>query len=422
MIADSIASLNSGKVKRQIFSLDALAASGHHAQIQTSLGLINSLVDHGICSDNATVRAKSIILVKIVYRVRIVRWIDVRNAIASELSSPDDPVALQETLQFILEMPHREMLVFMCSEDVMSSIKNICLLSNDFLKLRLCGIRRIGDILLTMWMALEGKPPLEDVTRLESLVDAKRAKEDVLDFIKEIYKGFAYGVIGKSQTGDILLKPDQRISDLQSLTSAYSYALTLALTSYACKRRVEGVKSYVYALLGLVATDRELENIQQRTSLLPLIHSFLPCILENDITFLFTRWNSFESSVDLLLLIGNILMIMLTELPNKSSMNIGLNLNKAASAFDFTCDNDDIGNTNNARVDPRLVTITSLCKEWIQSYALDSLYLNNYECMEDLMEVMYLIIEMLDDPRLKDMRILSGPVILDTILEYYIVI
>ena len=79
MIADSIASLNSGKVKRQIFSLDALAASGHHAQIQTSLGLINSLIDHGICSDNATVRAKSIILVRIVYQVRIVRWIDVRN-------------------------------------------------------------------------------------------------------------------------------------------------------------------------------------------------------------------------------------------------------------------------------------------------------------------------------------------------------
>ena len=414
---DEIAALSSGKVKRQISCLNSLLLNVSPGQLQTSISLINHLIDHGICSDNATVRAKSMSLVRIVYRVRSIRWGDVRNAISSELSSPDDPIALEETLTFILEMPSREMLMFMCSEDVTSNIRNICLLPNEYLKLRLCAIRRISDILQVMWMAVEGKPPSEDITTLESLVDAKRAKEDILDFIKEMYKAFANGVIGKAQVGDTLLKPDKTVSDLQSLTSAYSYAITQVLTSFMSDRRIQGVKSYVYSLLGLCITDEELEIIHQRSSFLPLIHFFLPTILENDITFLFVRWEYFESSVDLMLLIGNILMLLLKYMPNDASTNIGLNLNKAISAFDFTSNQDDKGNTNDARIDPRLVDIGALCKEWIQSNVVDSLNIANFDTVEDMLEVLYLVVEMIDDARLQDMQITCSPIILDTILE-----
>ncbi len=122
-----------------------------------------------------------------------------RNAVSSELSSPDSKEPLVEVLRLLAELPKRELILFINTEDVMSAMKNICLMNNDFLCLRLCAIRYIGEILLIVWQGIDSGPyVLEKIKKFDSLADAIRATEDLQDFIKEIFKGFALGVVGKS--------------------------------------------------------------------------------------------------------------------------------------------------------------------------------------------------------------------------------
>ena len=142
--------IRSGKTKRQLPALASLEGR-NQGELFTMPGLITCLIEHGICSDNALVRARSLKLMRVIYRVRVVYWGEVRNAVVSELSSPEDAEPLERALELVKELPQRELLVFISSEEVISSIKGLCTLPNDFLKMRLCAVRHVAEILLKTW-------------------------------------------------------------------------------------------------------------------------------------------------------------------------------------------------------------------------------------------------------------------------------
>lgn len=198
MFYTEIAAMKSGKVKRQLIALNTLKeatksfVTAH--DMYTTSELISVIIENGICSDNAGVRALSINMIRVAYRIRIVHWSEVRNAITSEIASPDDTRPLVEALLLVSELPLREKVIFITSEEVTSAIKNVSLLSNDFMRLRTCSIRIISDILLSVWYGVERGCQLEGVIRYESMIESRRAKDDLQDFIKDIFKG-TYSVL-----------------------------------------------------------------------------------------------------------------------------------------------------------------------------------------------------------------------------------
>ena len=100
---------------------------------------------------------------------------------------------------FILFLPLKDQLLMLLSEEIKSSIKNLCTLQINFFEIRKCCIRPISSLLYNAWMFLENSysSGIECLKPFGSLTDAKRAREDMQDFIKDIFKGFALGAIGR---------------------------------------------------------------------------------------------------------------------------------------------------------------------------------------------------------------------------------
>ena len=94
-------------------------------------------------------------------------------------------------------MPLKDQLLLLLSEEIKNSIKNLCTLQIDFFEIRKCCIRPISLLLYNAWLFLENSSGIECLRPFGSLTDAKRAREDMQDFIKDIFKGFALGAIGK---------------------------------------------------------------------------------------------------------------------------------------------------------------------------------------------------------------------------------
>ena len=182
---------------------------------------------------------------------------------------------------------------------------------------------------------------MEAVIKYDSMLDANRAKEAIEDFIKNIFRGFSLGVIGKHVVTETTSKEDMKLEDTQALTSAYAYAIALVLKMYESQRVLTGMRGRISAMLGIAPSAKQIELADNRTIFLPLVHTVLQQILEADFSLLLTRWKACASSQEFFCLISHILLVLLTEMPCYGSPNIGLNFNKTVYAFSFANQSDD---------------------------------------------------------------------------------
>jgi hypothetical protein len=344
--------------------------------------------------------------------VRIIRWDEVRNAISSELSSPDSEESLVEVFRLLLELPPVELVLLLTSEEILSSLKLLSILPNEFIKLRLCSVRYIADILLRVWLHLEVDIHLEGIRQYESLAESKRAKEDTQDLIKEFFKGFALGVVGKSIVAEKEGKPTEPLIDIQAMTSACSYAVSTVLRSY--NSRIAAIAPYVRASVGLASNiNKHPLQREEASCLLPLVQHFLPTLLE-DFSLLVSRNGNFSSSRELSKLVYNLVLLVVKNMPYRGSSLIPIDPLKSSSSFLFGPVQSQ-NSTADSRIDPSFNTVLSMTEEWIRFSILDPNEFVNLHGL-DFVETSFVLVEILSDDRLEHMRGLVLFPLLDGIL------
>ena len=408
----AIALLQSGKSSKQLSALNKICE--YLKSSLPTIELISVLCEDGISSDNHHVRTMAFKCIKCIYKRRVSRWEDIRQAIISELNDCEELDPLVAAVELFRELPDREFTVFVMSSDVMAALKSSCTTNDMKAHVRTFAIESTGHILLRAWKLVESKLNVEGCSSYESTTEAKRAVEDFRDFVIDIFKGFALGILGKAPG----LDPNKGyLEDMFTTLNSYSHVINHLVSLY--NNRKVMVCNWTSALLGITSKPdiggySFVEDIEL-LSLLPLVQSVLAILLE-DPYLLFTRWKQFASSGDLFRLITGVLLILLFDMKIPNSSLVGIDFLKS-SQYLFASDTGNLS-TLNSRKGPRLLTPVKLSEEWLLSHALSTLSSTSTNVDQIfLVDACRLCLCMLDDDRLTFVRFQICPVIVEAILR-----
>ena len=132
---------------------------------------------------------------------------------------------------------------FFCS---MSVIKSCCL-SPD-VNIRAVAVENIAPIFLRVWCAIDRSScPYEGKMQFESMLEARRHQEDTAEFIVDLYKNFATGIVGEAAGVEL----GQDLVDNSRASESCLVAVALLLEAYNSGISVvQRMERFYSALLG----------------------------------------------------------------------------------------------------------------------------------------------------------------------------
>ena len=141
-------------------------------------------------------------------------------------SSFGTSMTLAETLEeavfrvaSIQAMSIEDLSVFFYSKEGQSEVKESIVIENEVI--RSVAIIGFGKMLLLAWER-SSNCDIEKFLRFSSLSEARRMKDDFMDFTSEVLGSFALGVVGRATASD----PLQLLEDVPSCVGAYSEVLS----------------------------------------------------------------------------------------------------------------------------------------------------------------------------------------------------
>jgi hypothetical protein len=135
------------------------------------------VIENGISSENSDIRTISFQMIQEIYTMRdqILYWSEVRQALFIEIGEAEASNSLQAALHLIEALPNYQFLqLFLVTNenDCLNAIKNCCNSKDIYIRSSSVGI--IGNILLRLWILLNGKLNHEGYQRFESLIDVNK--------------------------------------------------------------------------------------------------------------------------------------------------------------------------------------------------------------------------------------------------------
>lgn len=131
---------------------------------------------------------------------------------------------------------------FFYSKDGQSEVKESIVFVDE--PIRLVAIVGFGSLLLLAWER-SLKNNVENFLRFTSLSEARRSRDDFVDFTAEVLRNFSFGVIGRATASD----PLQQLLDSPICVQAYSEVLLGLFLRY--NTEVLGFEDKVRSVLGL---------------------------------------------------------------------------------------------------------------------------------------------------------------------------
>jgi len=322
--------LQSGQIKKQIVALQRISELLLNSQ--PTDGLLSDICDYGISSDNFEVRCEAFNCFRCIYKQKIVKWSEVRQAIISEINEPEEIEPFIGAFRLLYQLPDRELAVFVTTKEGMAALKNCCFSNEVTSVVRKIAVECVSDILIRTWKSLECRINIEGCSSYESSADSKRFVEDFKDFSLEFYRNISLGVLGKVPG----LDPNKgTLEDLFSLVDVYSKSIFTVISSYFV--RVDALQDWISAVLGMSSTSASTGTMSifeqyEQVSLIIIVQTALKELLD-DPYLLFARWNQYSASDNLFRLITMILALLVHDMKSSSSSLVGLDLAKPAQLF-----------------------------------------------------------------------------------------
>ena len=352
--------LRSGDVSKQLSALKTSVIPLLSNNIPPTEEVIRALIENGLTSEKSSlVRILSFKCIQILYKQKSrAFWNEVRTAILTEMGTAEDAIALGAAISTIEFITDPEKVKFVGSKDGMSAIKSCCSAQDS--NIRSMSVKCLGPLLLKVWLLTESISIIEGYNRFESMVEARRMKEDIRDFIKDIMKDFAYGSIGKlhgSETG--LLFPDVRCTAL-----AYFHVLNETLRLYNEPNDVVG--DWMKCILGINILHLSSSQLRLRArnaiAIAPLLKVILPILCTNPYV-LMARCRKLSYPPEMTLFIGELIITLLSENMQQCSSIVGVEMGTMVSN-QFSAINDQGGTAASCEI-PLPINIVQLASEWV---------------------------------------------------------
>jgi hypothetical protein len=206
----------------------------------------------------------------------------------------------------IQAMSMEDLSVYFYSKEGQSEVKESIVIENEIV--RSIAIVGFGKLLLLAWEN-SSKCDIEKFLRFSSLSEARRMKDDFMDFTSEVLGSFASGVVGRATASD----PLQLLDDLPSCVGAYSEVLSALYQQF--NSRIFEFNTAIDNMLGI----NDLETCKTKCSYdaiswLPFIRRVTGGLLcAGGHSLLIERWHQMSSCYEYRRLLSQLFLFLLGE-------------------------------------------------------------------------------------------------------------
>jgi hypothetical protein len=272
---------------------------------------LTALIERGLsCEKSHTVRQLSFQCIDILYGIRITRWSDVRAAISAEIGTAESPECLFAAIRVLYNLPIIELVCLIGSKDMMSCVKGCFQAENVYI----CAVsvENMGPLLIDTWLYVQSANSIDGIISVESTAEARRFRDDICDFIGEVFKNFALGITGKAPGQEV----NQILPDHSRPVGAYfSVAADLFERYFACYDDLHyWTASLLGAALPVPPPRGDADSSSRSASLSLLMRQVLPTILA-DPYLLFKRWQQQTFHTGIMSCISHALLAVLLSIP-----------------------------------------------------------------------------------------------------------
>jgi len=294
-----------------------------------------AIVEGALSSEEHGLRARAFQVFKTTYLLgnQLVHWSGVRRAMQQEIANAESPLAFEAAFDVLTALPISQLTGWFCSKEPVKAMRGALVLED--IALRAISVRHIGALLVRVWHNVDdtggGVDALlfatqpSDSSRHDLTSDEpRRIKENLADFVKECYKTFTLGILGRATTSDAQTGNLKSLSDSLIMFSTCSGALLQLVRCYNENRRGVSLDAWILALVndgssdsaGRDSTGTQASLVAHATS--AKFYPFLQVVLHDlikDIDVLIAKCNMCDKTdaQDPAALISQILLALLHE-------------------------------------------------------------------------------------------------------------
>jgi hypothetical protein len=226
---------------------------------------ISAIIENAIPSEDATIRERSFRLFAYIFRCsnHLTLWIDIRHAVIMEISNAECHHAMDAAFHLLHTLPIQETLVFCCSKDITRVLRDAILIES--IEMRAISVKHIGRLLLKAWNECTGSDDAgsgidsllfstqshENHDRNDLISDEpRRIKEGLVDFIKDVFKSFTLGCLGKATMIDANTGNSSVLDDSVIMFESYCSVILDLMRRYNSNRRSASLDVWISRLIG----------------------------------------------------------------------------------------------------------------------------------------------------------------------------
>lgn len=276
--------------------------------------ILNELIERGLsCEKSQLVRELSFQYISLLYKNKIIRWSEVRAAVITEMGTAETSSCLCAAIKILHRLPISDLILFCGSKDGISVMKS-CLLS-PLVEICAISIENLGPLLIDAWLYVQSINAIDGYLNVESTSEARRFRDDISDFVLDMIKNFAEGLIGKAAG----MEAGQTLHDHSKIVCSYFTVIGDLFERYC--QKFDKIREWNASILGSIIPspqpDTDTNYDSRSASLSLLIKQILPIILP-DPYFLFQRAKQLQFHPSAFLCISNIMLTLLHNLPSQT--------------------------------------------------------------------------------------------------------
>lgn len=231
-----------------------------------------AIAEGALSSEEHELRARAFQVFKCTYLLgnQLVHWSSVRHAMQQEIANAESASALEASFDLLTSLPVSHLVGWFCSKESAQAMRGAIVLED--IALRAISVRHIGALLVRVWHHVEGTGGAVDALLFatQSMDDRskhdltaeepRRIRENLSDFIKDCYKNFTLGMLGKATTNDAQTGNLKKLSDSLGMFSQYSGALLQLVRCFNENRRGVSLDAWILALVNDGSSSRAAQD------------------------------------------------------------------------------------------------------------------------------------------------------------------
>jgi hypothetical protein len=314
---------------------------------------ITKIIENGMSNESNEIREKSFRLFQYLYieRDQAIRWegdYGVKASILTELkmASLESKFPLTAAIALLSSVNDEELVLLLCSKEGSAAFKSCCTTPN--MEVRKIAISGLSPLIVRVWVSIMSENycninnsigiSLEACMHFDSPSDSRRAQEDFAEFAIDLFKSFANVLASVEDPNYDPTDPNSLLISDISMVDIYCDAITVVFDYYI--KGFDNVNEWIRCLLAS-SNINKLPNKSYCSSIISLLQPIF-YILFNDPYLLITRWKESSSYTTSLTnkgqnsfsrLISVMLFTLLQEMPEGSSLDTILDLNKQEASI-----------------------------------------------------------------------------------------